>query len=120
MAEQITVIEIQGDASETDVRLVVQKTAIGSPAPGAQLGGSVVASGVPGLSFLVITAAPTSGGMSLTVEEVQGDTDTATQEIVIEKAALGLDAVAGTSLSGFQVQRPSGNVLVIPLDEAAA
>lgn len=119
MAEIISVKieELQGDDNTRDVYLTVPRAAVGHTEVGQTLSASPTPSGVPGLSFLVITHDPNTGHQA-TVEELVGDADEATVYVNTPREMLGEDVSAGTSYDAVLTQRADGTPVLVVLVQA--
>src|SRR5438105_2069258 len=109
----ITVEEVVGDQSETDVKLVLPKAAVPGfdPSNTEGVNATVVQTPIQGLSFLLVG----TGELVVPDEEIVGDLDTEAGELVVQKDALGAQATPGTTLEGFTIQHQGQPVLLVPL-----
>jgi len=121
MPGMVTVQEVQGDQSETSVKLVFEdKAAI----PGfdtqdnTPVSAYMIDSGVQGLKWLLLGAQ--GGPLQLPDEELVGDLDTQSGELEIEKADLGEAFVAGTQLPYTQFTHRGTTYTQVMLSEPEA
>lgn len=108
--------EIEGDPADDDTLLTAPREDIGGTMTGVTLSANRVASGVPGLDFLVIGNLDPVGAYAVTVQELAGDADEDNVFLHITKAAVEpARSEPGTEIAGLRYDLPSGPVLVVPL-----
>jgi hypothetical protein len=108
--------EIEGDEATTDTLLTASRADIGGVQTGAALSANRVASGIPGLDFLIIGNLEPGGAYPVQVEELAGDEDSDNVFLHIDKTAVGPNAAdPGTEIAGLRYDLASGPVLVVPL-----